>query len=442
VRALQEGWDCSFAYVLVNLNKPSSKTGVTQLVGRVMRQPFGRRSPIDALNQCYVISRRRTALYDQLIEDLKFEGLGDITGDIRSSSTTDTNPNVTAYRWQEKFRNAGRHLFLPVFAVSNGDGSFRRLDYEQDLACRIDWEQAELTRFFEEYQPRERRSEDIENAYDITNTGVERTRVARYENTAHEPEPLHVAKDLMDLVPNPWVAYDIANRALEGLTKKFGQKVIKEDLYSWSSFLRQRLTLEKDALAENVFREMIESGELKFIVITDEWGKTEWKPADIKYVPSDIRLLKGDDGGQLKLTLFDPLGEDAEGYNSSEKEFARFVDEHKKVFNWFRNLERKPDSYSIQGWQKHKLYPDFILTSPHPDDPTLFQRAYVVETKGEMLVGDRRSNYVEAVLRLCNEKSKEMSWSDINLAFEQRHVKYEFIPFENWKNSLAAMLSE
>ena len=39
-QALQEGWDCPFAYVLTILTNPMSKTGITQLVGRILRQPY------------------------------------------------------------------------------------------------------------------------------------------------------------------------------------------------------------------------------------------------------------------------------------------------------------------------------------------------------------------------------------------------------------------
>ncbi len=442
VRALQEGWDCSFAYVLVNLNNPKTQTGITQLAGRVMRQPFGRLSPIPALNECYVYSRKSNALFDQLIKDLQKEGLEEIAQDIRFTSGDEESVNSNTYHWRKGIENAAKHLFLPVFAVSNGDGSFRRLDYEQDLACRIDREQADLDPFFEQYNPSEKSSRDIEVAYDLTPTGVERTTVSYLENTAHEPEPLHVAKDLMDLIPNPWVAYDIANLVLNRLKKKFGPEIITNDLYSWSAFLRTCLTLAKDDLAEAVFHKMMDSGELKFVVITDQWGeRTDWKPPIKKQVPTEIKLLRSEDGGQLRLTLFDPISEDADSYSSSdEKEFARFVDDHKKVFMWYRNTDRAKHSYSLQGWQKHKVYPDFILTSGDQSNE-LFQRAYVVETKGMHLVNDPRSKYVEAVLKLCDKKSNEISWKDINLAFEQRHVKYEFIPFENWKVSLEAMLN-
>ncbi|MDP4236907.1 MAG: hypothetical protein Q8919_10710, partial [Bacteroidota bacterium] len=443
VRALQEGWDCSFAYVLVLLNNPKTETGITQLVGRVMRQPFGRRSPIEALNECYVISRKRNKLYEQLVKELQKEGLEEIVGDVKQYEDGKVNSRLQKYGWQSKYKEAGKHLFLPVFAVSNGDGSFRRLDYEQDLACRINWDEANLELFFETYHPSNRESKDTEYSIDLTEVGTEVYGRKFLENTAHEPEPLHVAKDLMDLIPNPWVAYGIAERVLERLKKLYGMEAIKSDLYAWSSLLRTSLTLEKDSLAKSVFHSMIQSGELKFVVITDEWGeRSEWKPAEIKQVPSEMAILKGDDGQLLELTLFDPLAEDAAGYNGSEKEFARVVDDHKKIFMWYRNIERERDSYSIQGWAKHKVYPDFILASKHPENPESFQRVYVIETKGGQLAGNPRSTYVQAVLSLCNTKSREMSWEELNLAFEQRHVKYEFMPFDKWENSLAALLSE
>lgn len=42
-QALQEGWDCSFAHVLTILTNPGSKNSLTQLVGRILRQPYARR---------------------------------------------------------------------------------------------------------------------------------------------------------------------------------------------------------------------------------------------------------------------------------------------------------------------------------------------------------------------------------------------------------------
>ncbi|MCZ7625139.1 MAG: DEAD/DEAH box helicase family protein [Candidatus Methylomirabilis sp.] len=59
--ALQEGWDCPFAYILVSLNNTGSQQSMTQLVGRVLRQPYVERTPFDELNESYVFCAKRKA---------------------------------------------------------------------------------------------------------------------------------------------------------------------------------------------------------------------------------------------------------------------------------------------------------------------------------------------------------------------------------------------
>ena len=52
--ALMEGWDCPFAYLLVMLDNTQAQKAITQLVGRVMRQPHAQRTKEQTLDQCYV----------------------------------------------------------------------------------------------------------------------------------------------------------------------------------------------------------------------------------------------------------------------------------------------------------------------------------------------------------------------------------------------------
>ena len=59
--ALQEGWDCPFAYILVSLNNTGSQQSMTQLVGRVLRQPYVERTPFEELNESYVFCLQRKA---------------------------------------------------------------------------------------------------------------------------------------------------------------------------------------------------------------------------------------------------------------------------------------------------------------------------------------------------------------------------------------------
>ena len=47
--ALQEGWDCPFAYVLCSLAASSNLKAMTQLIGRILRQPGALKTGIEAL---------------------------------------------------------------------------------------------------------------------------------------------------------------------------------------------------------------------------------------------------------------------------------------------------------------------------------------------------------------------------------------------------------
>jgi type III restriction enzyme len=53
-QALQEGWDCPFAYVLCALAAGRNPAAMTQLVGRILRQPHVTKTGREALDACYV----------------------------------------------------------------------------------------------------------------------------------------------------------------------------------------------------------------------------------------------------------------------------------------------------------------------------------------------------------------------------------------------------
>ncbi len=90
-QALQEGWDCSFAYVLVILTNPSSKNSLTQLVGRILRQPFARKTHVRELDESYVFcfQQKGKMLLDSIKQGFEHEGLGDLRGHVVTDSGTD-----------------------------------------------------------------------------------------------------------------------------------------------------------------------------------------------------------------------------------------------------------------------------------------------------------------------------------------------------------------
>lgn len=78
-KALAEGWDCPFAYILVSMASLHSATAVEQLLGRVLRQPGANHRRAPELNRSYafVVSRdfasTAAALRDRLVAGAGFE---------------------------------------------------------------------------------------------------------------------------------------------------------------------------------------------------------------------------------------------------------------------------------------------------------------------------------------------------------------------------------
>ncbi|MHB0917111.1 MAG: DEAD/DEAH box helicase [Thiobacillus sp.] len=79
VKALKEGWDCPFAYVLCSLQDMKSGKDVEQLLGRVLRMPYARprRQPEMGKAYAHVVSiataRAADALADRLVNNMGFE---------------------------------------------------------------------------------------------------------------------------------------------------------------------------------------------------------------------------------------------------------------------------------------------------------------------------------------------------------------------------------
>lgn len=147
--ALKEGWDCSFAYVLVNLVKPSSRAKglITQLVGRVLRQPYAKRFKQAELNSCYVFyneSEDGVDLYEQIRNELCAEqGLDGIDNLVVSINKNNVKSVPKPNNKKLVNRNANftsLDLLLPKI-TNNG----REIDYYRDIYPKVDFNNFSLT---------------------------------------------------------------------------------------------------------------------------------------------------------------------------------------------------------------------------------------------------------------------------------------------------------
>lgn len=132
-KALAEGWDCPFAYILVSMASLHSATSVEQLLGRVLRQPGARHRENQPLNQSYafVVSRNFAetagALRDRLVTGAGFERR-EVTEFV-----------IAARAEQARFDlNSGHVVFQPVPVALSEKPDFKALP--KAIKDKLHWE--------------------------------------------------------------------------------------------------------------------------------------------------------------------------------------------------------------------------------------------------------------------------------------------------------------
>ena len=138
-QALQEGWDCPFAYVLCALAAGRNTAAMTQLVGRILRQPQTAKTGRAALDACYVLCNdAKTAdVVKAIKKSLETEGMGDLALAV-SGKAGEASPVRTVHQHRRPPFSALR-LFLPRVTWVEHDGQRRELVYDSDVLARLPW---------------------------------------------------------------------------------------------------------------------------------------------------------------------------------------------------------------------------------------------------------------------------------------------------------------
>jgi type III restriction enzyme len=159
-------------------------------------------------------------------------------------------------------------------------------------------------------------------------------------------------------------------------------------------------------------------------------------------LPSKIAMRKGtrkltrEDNSPLQLSLFEQVAEDC--VNTDERSVAWYFEKQAQLLWWYRNLSRQ--DYRIQGWRKHGIYPDFIVSRVSAADEADFDKVFVVETKGIHLKNDD-TDYKKKVFKLCNKLAEARSWTELGLEFPERKIVFELVFGDEWQRKLNATFS-
>lgn len=134
-KALAEGWDCPFAYILVSMASLSSATAVEQLLGRVLRQPGASHRQAKALNQSYafVVSRNFAetagALRDRLVAGAGFERR-EVTEFVTAAKAEQARLDLEGH--------AGRVVVRPVAITLSEKPDLKRVP--KPLRDKVSWD--------------------------------------------------------------------------------------------------------------------------------------------------------------------------------------------------------------------------------------------------------------------------------------------------------------
>lgn len=439
-QALQEGWDCPFAYILTILTNPSSRSALTQLVGRILRQPYAKKTHVPWLDESYVFCFRRKGadLLKEVRKGFGLEGLHDLEGKIVTAGSDEAHPKRIVLRQRSKYRRATRNLILPAFMIRDGDG-WRPVRYETDVLSRVPWDDVDIGPLFDLPLGHSRQHVlDMRTGLDGTVRQSEVRHALRRGKKAEigEAEYCFAASHLLDVLPNPWRGYAAARTVFEQLRRNHPMQRVAEHFVFVLECLRQQLEVERDRLSRRVFADLLASGMMRFLVVADDLG--------FNRLPRQIETLQGmqanrENGGQYLLNLFDCTQEDE--LNGLENKVATYLDQQERLFFWYRNRARK--DYYVQGWKRGRIYADFVFTLK-PDEPhngDQFHQVFVAETKGIHIKDSEDTQYKRSVFSVCSEHAKKTDWAEFVPAMRSKVMRFEIVDESEWEQRLNAMLS-
>ena len=391
--ALMEGWDCPFAYLLVMLDNTSARRAITQLVGRVMRQPHARLTYREALDQCYVYCQS-TDVSDavQYVKDaLEQEGMGDLDDDVLTSQAT-AFKTVMIHR-REEFRDD--EIFLPKVLHKKTSGEWEELDYQRHILPGIDLNAIG--------------SPDLQSAHPdqpLESSATVDLGGGGASATFHNPQDVFVdegvriswyARRISDILPNPFQGARIVQELVQRM-RDAGEddSGIYRQRSALASQLREHVANAMDKQAERVFRAKLRSGDIRFDLEATDRNHRVRKSYEILVSDNDVLLQRY--GKSVQLSLFEPVFD--RDYNDLERRFAFYLDEQSALQWWHRVAVRQHGEYYLRGWRRERVWPDFVAMGGEKDGkPSVL----VFETKGEHLKGNDDTEYKECLFAALEE---------------------------------------
>ena len=383
--ALKEGWDCPFAYLLTLLDNTTAATAMTQLIGRVMRQPYARATDQSELDSCSVFcyNQEVKGAVENVKKGLEAEGLTGLGNFVEGTGVERVQRTIER---KQEYREVD--IFLPRVLHKQGR-NWRELNYERDILSAIDWYQLGAVAPINLGEAAQ--LQEIRATIHLQDEAVIDKKLQ--ESAAHNLEVAFFVRRLGDVLPNPWHAARIVKETLAAYR---AEGIDAETLYTHrlylSEYLKRHLHNRVNKLAETVFKEKLEAQKIQFNLQADDALNYQLERTLVVSLTPEARPMTHPHGDPLQLNLFEQVFE-AE-FNKLETDFALYIDKQSAIQWWHRIAARQ--GYFLQGWRRDRVYPDFIACLQRSG--TGPQRLCIFETKGQHLEGNSDTTYKQRLI--------------------------------------------
>ena len=434
-QALQEGWDCPFAYVLCALAAGRNPAAMTQLVGRILRLPQVTKTGREALDACYVLCHdaRTGEVVKAIKKSLENEGMGDLAASVVGGSEPSAESHAVKLRRRAPF--AKLRLFVPRVTWAEPGESRRELVYESDVLARLPWHEFDTQTLARGWAPDARESVGghFEIGLDILNAPA-----VLGEGPGQALSPLaavdraRIVRSLIDVAPNAWLVWSWVETLLARLlAADHSEAALAASSDSLIERLRFDVERERDRLAERVFAQLADEGRIEFRLRADRSDYELPQDATLA-LAAKPRALGRSDARAVEKSLLEPALHTPD-MNDLEAAFAGYLDSQAALRWWHRNVAKT--QYGLQGWRRHKVYPDFVFARVTVAGGT---QIVVMETKGLHLQGPDTA-YKQALFERLSQAFRDergMAMGELVLGGEGDDLVCDLVFDDAWQGAM------
>ncbi|MCK4342398.1 MAG: hypothetical protein KAY37_11825 [Phycisphaerae bacterium] len=329
---------------------------------------------------------------------------------------------------------------LPRFCVKNGS-EYQALDYFRHLVAKVDVEAFD----YKFDWPLNQAMKDAKDRFYRVSLGdseLERT----YETEVDLIETdRQVLGWLTAALPFDYLSF----KQLRVIVHRVFERLCKCEL---SCMVRERLGLVKFVVRDHIERFIQDQVNLQTHKAFDDLYKKRRLHFYLHckqcrfHIPDCITInaakrLTHDDGDQIEKSLFDYVED--ESHNEYERAVALVLDRDANVLWWYRNLVGQ-DHFDIQGYQRYKIRPDFVVQSGTRQRPE--HRVIVIESKGKHLQGNLDTNYKRTVADYFEKVGRKVTWQQLGQDFQPHVFRFQILDEaqehgRDWQDELRDILA-